>query len=96
MRRDDSRTSDAGRTVLTCAAGDCDSHHPIVTEIVATSAFCRAEEYHQNYHQKNPVRYRFYKYNCGGRRRAVCLSQHRLRRVALHPTHRRSRINPRF
>lgn len=44
-------------------------NRPIVTEVVAASAFYRAEEYHQNYHQKNPVRYRFYKYNCGRERR---------------------------
>jgi peptide-methionine (S)-S-oxide reductase len=38
---------------------------PIVTEIVAAGAFYPAEEYHQNFHQKNPIRYKFYKFNCG-------------------------------
>ena len=38
---------------------------PIVTEIVAASTFYKAEKYHQDYHTKNPVRYNFYKFNCG-------------------------------
>ncbi len=38
---------------------------PIRTEITALDKFYPAEEYHQDYYQKNPVRYQFYRYNSG-------------------------------
>ncbi len=38
---------------------------PIVTEIAAASTFYVAEEYHQDFYKKNPIRYKFYKFNCG-------------------------------
>jgi peptide-methionine (S)-S-oxide reductase len=41
----------------------------IVTPIRPATTLWPAEEYHQNYYQKNSVRYRFYKFNCGRKAR---------------------------
>lgn len=38
---------------------------PIVTEITRATEFYPAEDYHQNYYLKNPLRYKFYRSGCG-------------------------------
>lgn len=38
---------------------------PIVTAITAAKPFYQAEEYHQDYYKKNPIRYRLYRTSCG-------------------------------
>jgi peptide-methionine (S)-S-oxide reductase len=48
-------------------------HQPVVTTVLARAAFYPAEEYHQDYARKNPMRYRLYRTGCGRDRRVAQL-----------------------
>lgn len=38
---------------------------PIVTELMPATTFYPAEDYHQDYYKKNPLRYKYYRLSCG-------------------------------
>ena len=46
---------------------------PIVTQLGPASTFYQAEDYHQDYYKKNPLRYKYYKYSCGRAQRLEAL-----------------------
>ena len=54
------RAADASKTAVQARF-----KQPIETQIVAAGPFTKAEDYHQDYYMKNPVRYKFYRFNCG-------------------------------
>ena len=59
---DERRQAEASRDRL-AASGRFD--RPIVTEIVPLGPFYPAEDYHQDYYKKNPIRYRWYRSGSG-------------------------------
>ena len=56
------RLAEASKRAL---VADKPFREPIVTPVEPLEVFYPAEAYHQGYHERNPIRYRFYKYNCG-------------------------------
>ena len=50
-------------------AGSGRFDQPIVTQIVEAADFWAAEDYHQDYYLKNPIRYKVYRFGCGRDRR---------------------------
>src|SRR5438046_10484426 len=46
-------------------SGRHDRRDDIVTPVVPAGEFWRAEDYHQDFYVKNPVRYKFYRTGCG-------------------------------
>ena len=44
---------------------EAELNQPVYTQIVNAGPFYRAEDYHQDFYKKSPVKYKFYRWNCG-------------------------------
>lgn len=61
----DARQEALARASKQALIEDPGAPEPIVTEITAATAFYPAEDYHQGYYERNPLRYAYYKTSCG-------------------------------
>ena len=70
LNEEQRRLAEASRATL---EADKPFPEPIVTEISPAGEFYPAEEYHQDYYRKNPLRYRYYRFSCGRDQRLEAL-----------------------
>lgn len=70
LNAEQQRLAEASKTAL-AASGRL--QQPIATLIQAATPFYAAEDYHQDYHTKNPLRYRYYRHGCGRDQRLQAL-----------------------
>lgn len=56
---------EAAERSLLALGQNIDLGAPIATKITAATIFYAAEDYHQDYYLKNPIRYNYYRWGCG-------------------------------